>query len=64
MFLTSSNTADIKPEVKRSLYLRPNLEKGPVVYGRGDAESYRRFLRCGVAESKAVGSLDKDVEFS
>ncbi|KAJ6174495.1 hypothetical protein N7485_005232 [Penicillium canescens] len=50
----------------RSLYLRPRVEKGIVVYGRSDANTCRRFLRCGAEESdafsrkinEAIGEVD------
>ncbi|CAG8057774.1 unnamed protein product [Penicillium nalgiovense] len=53
VFSASSDGADINPEVKRSLHLWPKIEKPPLVYGRGDADTCARFLRCGTEESDA-----------
>ncbi|KAJ6182794.1 hypothetical protein N7485_001436 [Penicillium canescens] len=62
----SSNGTEIKSAVMRSLYLRPRVEKGTLVYGRGDANTCGRFLRCGAEESdafsgkinEAIGEVD------
>lgn len=56
VFSTSSDAADTKSKVKRSLHSKPNLKEGPLVYGRGDAEICGQFLRCGATENNAVGS--------
>lgn len=55
VFSASSDGADINSEVKRSLHIWPKIEKHPLVYGRGDADTCARFLRCGTEESDAVG---------
>lgn len=57
MFSASSDGADVNLEVLRSLNLRQKTKKGPFVYGRGDADTCRRFLQCGAKESDAVGLL-------
>ncbi|KAJ5249406.1 hypothetical protein N7524_011722 [Penicillium chrysogenum] len=53
VFSASSGGADINSEVKRSLHLWPKIEKAPLVYGRGDADTCARFLRRGTEESDA-----------
>ncbi|CAG8084146.1 unnamed protein product [Penicillium nalgiovense] len=53
VFSASSDGADINSEVKRSLHLWPKIEKAPLVYGRGDADTCARFLRRGTEESDA-----------
>jgi hypothetical protein len=58
----SSNGTEIKSAVIRSLYLRPRVEEGTLVYGRGDANTCGRFLRCGAEESDAVCLLTQYVE--
>ncbi|KAJ6093709.1 hypothetical protein N7499_003040 [Penicillium canescens] len=66
VFSASSDGTEIKSAVMRSLYLRPRVEKGIVVYGRSDANTCRRFLRCGAEESdafsrkinEAIGEVD------
>ncbi|CDM32957.1 unnamed protein product [Penicillium roqueforti FM164] len=55
VFSASSNGADINSEVKRSLHLWPKIEKAPLVYGRGDTDTYTRFLQRGTEESDVVG---------
>lgn len=57
VFSASSNRADINSEVKRSLHLQLKVEKAPLVYGRGDADIYTRFLRYRTKESDVVGLL-------
>jgi hypothetical protein len=54
VFSASSDGTEIKAAVKRTLYLRPRVEKGALVYGRGDADTCGRFLRCGAEENDAV----------
>lgn len=39
VFSASSDGVDVNPEVLRSLHLRQLTEKGPFVYGRGDADT-------------------------
>ncbi|KAJ6136801.1 hypothetical protein N7497_012354 [Penicillium chrysogenum] len=53
VFSASSDGADINSEVKRSLHLWPKIEKAPLFYGRGDADTCARFLRRGTEESDA-----------
>ncbi|KAJ5473993.1 hypothetical protein N7475_003559 [Penicillium sp. IBT 31633x] len=51
VFSASSDGASINFEVRRSLNLWPKSEKGPFVYGRGDAAICERFLRCGAEDA-------------
>ena len=62
VFSASSDGAGINSEVQRSLHLRPKREKGPFVYGRGDADTCGRFLRCGAEENDVVGLLKQYIE--
>jgi hypothetical protein len=55
VFSASSDGADINSEVRRSLHLWPKIVKDPFIYGRGDAGTCGRFLRCGAEEGDAVG---------
>lgn len=57
MLLASSDRADLNSEVHWFLHLKPKIIKGPFVYRRGDAATYRQFLRCGTEESGAVGII-------
>ncbi|KAJ5330560.1 hypothetical protein N7476_000343 [Penicillium atrosanguineum] len=60
VFSVSSDGADVGAEVKRSLYSGPKVEKGPLVYGRGNPDTCKRFLQCGTAETNAFSEKIKE----
>ena len=62
MFSASPDDPDMSAEVKRLLHSRPRVNKGPLVYGRGDPNTCKRFMRHGADENNAVGVLARWTE--
>jgi hypothetical protein len=58
VFSASSSSVSLSnaiTEVKQSLNSDPRIERGPLLYGRGNLEACERFLRCGTEDT--VGPL-------
>ncbi|KAJ5547475.1 hypothetical protein N7513_003723 [Penicillium frequentans] len=61
VFSASSNDPDMSDEVKRHLHSKARVEKGPLVYGRGDSNTCKRFMRLGADENNAFANKIKEV---
>ncbi|KAJ5655111.1 hypothetical protein N7490_002114 [Penicillium lividum] len=60
VFSASSEGPDMSAEVKRLLHSRPRVNKGPLVYGRGDTNTCKRFMRQGADENNAFANKIKE----
>ncbi|KAJ5752749.1 hypothetical protein N7520_009666 [Penicillium odoratum] len=56
VFSASSEGPDMSAEVKRGLHSRPRVERDPLVYGRGDPNTCKRFMRHGADENNAFAN--------
>lgn len=52
---TSSDGSDAGDAAKLSLHTFNHVKKEPLVYGRGDREACKKFIKSGTEESNAVG---------
>ncbi|KAJ5654838.1 hypothetical protein N7490_001841 [Penicillium lividum] len=60
VFSASSDDPDMSAEMKRLLHSRPRVNKGPLVYGRGDTNTCKRFMRQGADENNAFANKIKE----
>ncbi|KAJ5642844.1 hypothetical protein N7490_006844 [Penicillium lividum] len=60
VFSASTEDPDISAEVKRSLHSRQSVQNGPLTYGRGDPNTYKRFMRYRADDNNAFANKIKE----
>ncbi|KAJ5556040.1 hypothetical protein N7513_003682 [Penicillium frequentans] len=61
VYSASAEGSDMSDEVKRSLYSKARLNKGPLIYGRGDSKTCKHFMRHGADNNNAFANKIKEV---